>query len=654
MTAIRKVLIANRGEIAIRIMRTARARAVATVAVYSDADESAAHVRFADEAVCVGGADAAQSYLKIDALIEAARRTGADAVHPGYGFLSERAAFAQACEAAGIRFIGPPAAAIAAMGDKAESKRRMIAAGVPCIPGYQDEDQSDARLAKEAERIGFPALLKASAGGGGRGQRVVFAPGEIKEAIASARRESESAFGDGRLIVEKAVVGARHVEIQVMADARGNCIHLGERDCSLQRRRQKVIEESPSPAITPDLRRRMGAAAVAAARAVGYTNAGTVEFLFDPKTEEFFFLEMNTRLQVEHPVTECVTGLDLVALQFDVAEGRPLPLTQDDVRLNGAAIEARLYAEDPSTGFTPHSGRILVWRAPAAAGVRFDSGIEEGDQVTTFYDPMIAKVIAHGATREDARRRLVAALRSTVLLGVSNNRDFLIALLEDEAFVAGRAATDHIEGHLERLAARKPAGGDAALALAAACLVDEPFGALMTGWRSRGECAFPLRLATPAGEIIEAEAALAGRRVTARAKGAAAAIDVLEKGADQIRYAFNGRVATAHYARCDHTLDIDAEGAAARYLDFALAPAGEGGSGADAVKAPMAGAVTSVLVKAGDRVEKGSTVATIEAMKMEHQLKAPRDGVVREVAVKIGDQVAIRAVVVALEAEESK
>ena len=321
MTPICKLLVANRGEIAVRVMRTAKARGIATVAVYSDADAGALHVRAADEAFRIGGAEASQSYLRIDAIIDAARKAGADAVHPGYGFLSERAAFAEACEANGLIFIGPPAAAIAAMGDKAESKRRMIAAGVPCVPGYQDEDQSDVRLVKEAQRIGFPVMLKASAGGGGRGQRIVYKTEDLKEAIASARRESESAFGDARLIVEKAIVGARHVEIQIIADAHGDCLYLGERDCSLQRRRQKVIEEAPSPALTPDIRRRMGAAAVEAARAVGYRNAGTVEFLYDQQSKDFYFLEMNTRLQVEHPVTEMVTGLDLVAMQFDAADG---------------------------------------------------------------------------------------------------------------------------------------------------------------------------------------------------------------------------------------------------------------------------------------------------------------------------------------------
>jgi geranyl-CoA carboxylase alpha subunit len=649
VTPIRKVLIANRGEIAIRVMRTARVRGVRTVAVYSDADADAYHVRFADEAVGIGPAEAAQSYLRIDKVIEAAKRAGADAIHPGYGFLSERAAFAEACEKAGINFIGPPAAAIAAMGDKAESKRRMIAAGVPCIPGYQDEDQTDERLKSEAQRIGFPVMLKASAGGGGRGQRIVFAAGELSEAIASARRESESSFGDARLIVEKAVIGARHVEIQVMADAHGNTIHLGERDCSMQRRRQKVIEEAPSPAITPEIRAAMGAAAVEAARAVGYRNAGTVEFLFDPQSRAFYFLEMNTRLQVEHPVTECVTGLDLVDLQFHVAEGGKLPFGQEDVRLRGAAIEVRLYAEDPSAGFLPHSGKVAVWRAPEGEGVRVDAGIEEGDAISPFYDPMVAKVIVYGASREAARRRLIAALGDTRLLGVGNNRDFLIALLEDEGFATGEGATDYIEKNLERLTTPRAPGGEAEFALVAAALCDAPFGALLTGWRSTGPSSFPMRLADGQGALRRIEATIDGRRVAARHEAGAAAIDVIEKTGDRLRFRIDGAVRTAHYARAGTTLDLAVDGASARYVDLTYEPASDSGAGADEVKAPMAGAVTSVAVKPGDAVKKGQTIATIEAMKMEHKLVAPRDGVVKMVAAKAGDQVAIRATLALLE-----
>ena len=649
MTTIRKVLIANRGEIAARVMRTAKARGVSTVAVFSDADARAYHVRSADEAVHIGPPEAAQSYLKIDRIIDAAKKSGADAVHPGYGFLSERAAFAEACAANGIIFIGPPASAIAAMGDKAESKRRMIAAGVPCIPGYQDEDQADARLAKEAARIGFPVMLKASAGGGGRGQRVVTRKEDLGEAIASARRESESAFGDGRLIVEKAIVGGRHVEIQVMADAHGSVLYLGERDCSLQRRRQKVIEEAPSPVIAPDMRKRMGEAAVEAARAVGYRNAGTVEFLFDPAAKEFYFLEMNTRLQVEHPVTEMVTGIDIVALQFDIAEGKKLPLTQDEVRLTGHAVEARLYAEDPAKNFLPQTGRIARFEAPA--GVRVDQGVETGDEVSAFYDPMIAKVIAHAASREEACARLASALDRMTLLGLTANAPFLSALLRDRTFLEGGADIGHIERNLDAInaAASRPLE-TIDIALAAAALIDRPFGDLHTGWSSRGDMAFPMKL-QHGEETIAAQIGVGRNSISATTAAGEAHIDILEAAPGAIRYQAGAVRHVAAVARDGDVVDIERGGHARRFVDLTFAPAAEQGAGADAVKAPMAGAVTSVTVKPGDSVTKGQTVAMIEAMKMEHQLKAPRDGVVAEVLAKAGDQVAIRANIVTLKPE---
>ena len=646
MTTIRKVLIANRGEIAARVMRTAKARGLATVAVYSDADARTYHVRCADEAVHIGPSEAAQSYLRIDRIIDAAKASGADAIHPGYGFLSERAAFAEACAAHGLIFIGPPASAIAAMGDKAESKRRMIAAGVPCIPGYQDEDQADARLRQEATRIGFPVMLKASAGGGGRGQRIVQHKDELDEAIASARRESESAFGDGRLIVEKAIALGRHVEIQVMADAHGAVLYLGERDCSLQRRRQKVIEEAPSPVITPQMRRRMGEAAAEAARAVGYRNAGTVEFLFDPSAQEFYFLEMNTRLQVEHPVTEMVTGLDIVALQFDVAEGKALPLTQGDVRLNGHAVEARLYAEDPAKNFLPQTGRVVRFEAPP--GVRVDQGVETGDEVSTFYDPMIAKVIAHAATREEACARLASALERMTLLGLAANAPFLAALLRDETFLEGGADIGHIERNLDAInAAAARAVEPEDVALAAVALLDRPFGDLLTGWTSRRDAAFPVKLQH--GDETIAASVSAGRTfISAKTASGEARIDIIEAGAETIRYQIGDARRSAAVSRDGDIVDIQRGAHARRFIDMTFAPAAEQGAGADAVKAPMAGAVTSVSVKPGDLVVKGQTVAAIEAMKMEHQLKAPRDGVVAEVLAKPGDQVAIRARIVTL------
>ena len=444
MKAIQTVLVANRGEIAVRVMRTAKAMGLKTVAVYSDADARALHVRTADLAVPLGGNTATESYLNGDAILAAAHATGADAIHPGYGFLSENTGFAAACAEAGVIFIGPPAQAVEVMGDKALAKRAMLEAKVPCIPGYQGEDQSDETLCREAEAMGMPVMVKAAAGGGGRGMRRVSDPAYLQQAITLARAEAESAFGNGDLILERAIEGARHVEVQVFADTHGNVIHLGERDCSLQRRHQKVVEESPCPVMTPELRDAMGAAAVEAARAVNYVGAGTVEFLLDA-SGEFYFLEMNTRLQVEHPVTECVTGYDLVQWQIQVAQGEPLPATQEDVTLFGHAIEVRLCAEDPAAGFLPSAGPVSLFSIPAAESVRVDAGIETGDAISPFYDSMVGKVIAWGETREMARLRLRAALQRTALAGVTHNRAFLLELLDDATFVGGGATTDFID-----------------------------------------------------------------------------------------------------------------------------------------------------------------------------------------------------------------
>ncbi len=651
MTRIRKLLIANRGEIACRIMRTARARGIRCVAVYSDADANALHVRMADEAYQIGGSEPSQSYLNIDAVLGAAKASGADAVHPGYGFLSERTDFAKACIDARLIFVGPSADAIAAMGDKREAKRRMIEAAVPCVPGYRGADQSDAVLIAESEKIGFPVMVKASAGGGGRGMRIVDSKESLADAIQSARKEAESAFGDGTLLLERAVTGARHVEVQIFADMHGNCVHLGERDCSLQRRNQKVIEEAPSPVISEPTREEMGKAAVKAAQAVGYWGAGTVEFLYDPSRDEFYFLEMNTRLQVEHPVTEMVSGIDLVALQLDVAQSAPLPFEQGDVSINGWAMEARLYAEDPSQDFMPHSGDAAILEWPNMAGVRVDAGIEAGDRVTTFYDPMIAKVIAHGQTRDEARQKLALALSKTKLLGFAQNRDFLIALLDDETFANGNADTGYIQSDLARLSARRAPGGDAAIALAGAALVDQPLGHHLTGWDSQGASSFPLHLVNTGHEIINAHIRLNGAFVTAVLDEKEISIEVLEKTDDTIRYRHDGRIGEARYRRNHYHVELDADGVWERYLDFTLAPASDAASGDDVVRAPMAGLVTSVKVRSGDPVSKGTVVATIEAMKMEHQLKAPRDGTVAEVLAKEGDQVAIRAKLVVLKKE---
>ncbi len=407
------VLIANRGEIACRIIRAAREEGLSAIAVFSDADAAALHVRLADKAIRIGPSPPGESYLSIGALIDAAKATGAEALHPGYGFLAENADLAEACAAHGLAFVGPRSAAIRAMGDKSAAKARMATAGVPCVPGYHGPDQSPARFAEEAARIGYPVMVKASAGGGGRGMRIVRAPEALEGALRAARAEAENAFGDGRLLIERALLTARHVEVQVFGDEQGAIVHLGERDCSIQRRHQKVIEEAPSPAVSPALREAMGAAAVRAAAAVGYVGAGTVEFLLD-RDERFYFLEMNTRIQVEHPVTECVTGVDLVRLQFRVAQGRPLPFAQADLALKGHAIEARLYAEDPAADFLPSIGTLAAWRPAAGEGVRVDAGVEKGSAVTPFYDSMLAKVIAHGATREEARLRLSRALARTL------------------------------------------------------------------------------------------------------------------------------------------------------------------------------------------------------------------------------------------------
>ena len=435
------VLVANRGEIAVRVIRSAQQQGYRAIAVYSEADADALHVSIADEAVLIGPAPVAESYLDAERILDAARRTGAQAVHPGYGFLSENASFAAACADAGLVFIGPSADAIELMGNKAEAKRRMLDAGVPCIPGYQDTDQSDAALLAAGESIGVPLMVKAAAG---RGMRLVSDLDQLADALAAARSEAENAFGSGELILEKAVVEPRHVEIQVFGDSHGTIVHLGERDCSVQRRHQKVVEESPCPVMTPELRAAMGEAAVNAARSIHYAGAGTVEFLLDA-SGEFYFLEMNTRLQVEHPVTELVTGLDLVALQLRVAQGYPLDIAQQDVRLDGHAIEVRLYAEDTANDFLPATGRASVWQPPLGEGVRVDHGLLSGQEISPFYDPMIAKIIAWGEDRHTACRRLVRALENTVLFGVENNRRFLLDVLRRPAFVAGEATTAFIE-----------------------------------------------------------------------------------------------------------------------------------------------------------------------------------------------------------------
>ncbi|MDK3016043.1 acetyl-CoA carboxylase biotin carboxylase subunit [Pseudodonghicola flavimaris] len=638
-TPFTKLLIANRGEIALRVMRTAKAMGYATVAVYSEADAGAEHVRAADQAVCIGGAAPAESYLRIDRIIDAARASGADAVHPGYGFLAENPDFPEACEAAGIVFVGPPAAAIRAMGDKAGAKALMTGAGVPCVPGYQGADQGAETLLAEARQIGFPVMIKATAGGGGRGMRLVAAEADFPEALAAAKSEAQSAFGSDVVLLEKAILDPRHVEIQVMADRHGSAIHLGERDCSVQRRHQKLIEEAPSPAVDADLRARMGAVSVAAARAIGYEGAGTFEYLLDAEGQ-FYFMEMNTRLQVEHPVTEAVTGLDLVALQLRVAAGEALPLRQEEVAFTGHAIEVRLCAEDPRAGFLPQSGELTRW-APAA-GLRVDHALRDGAGVPPFYDSMIAKMIAHGPDRDAARRQLIAGLRDSLALGLSTNLDFLADCLADPVFAAGAATTGFIaERQAQLLPDPEPALARGAM-IAAALLRAGPGIGLTHGFPT------PLRLA--AAEVVFAP------QVRVLPHGACEVslpghdplqLRVLEREGDCVRFECDGLRQQAVLWSVADRVWLHLEGRNLSFHDLSFAPVRRAVAGGDGkLRASMNGSVVSVGVSVGDRVRAGQTLLVLEAMKMEHPHSAATDGTVAAVHVAAGAQVTAHAVVV--------
>ncbi|MBA3979394.1 MAG: 3-methylcrotonyl-CoA carboxylase [Alcanivorax sp.] len=627
-----KILIANRGEIACRVIRTARDMGYRTVAVYSEADRDALHVQLADEAVCIGPPTVSQSYLNVDAILDAARRTGANAVHPGYGFLSENADFARACEAEKIVFIGPPVDAIHLMGSKRLSKIAMQDAGVPCIPGYEGEAQDDRTLLAEAERIGLPLMIKASAGGGGRGMRVVTDAADIAEQLRSARSEAKNAFGSDELILERAVMRPRHVEIQVFGDRHGNVIHLGERDCSVQRRHQKVVEEAPSPAVDSALRARMGEAAVQAAKACQYIGAGTVEFLLEADGH-FYFLEMNTRLQVEHPVTELVTGQDLVAWQIRVARGEPLPLAQEQVTLTGHAIEVRLYAEDPAAGFLPQTGPVLHWQPATGAGVRIDHGLRQGAIVGSHYDPMLAKIIAWGDTREDARRRLIRAVQDTRLFGIRDNRRFLAAILAHPAFAAGEATTAFIgEDFADNPGMHTHTPDSAHWALAAALLCTHESS---THWRSSGPG--EQRLILSRGETRQIVALRAdGHAVLATVGTAQHRIDL----ANPARPVIDGLQRDLASLRHDHTLWLDDQGTVLTFRDEThAAPAAAAGAGSGQIRAPMDGAVLEVRCQDGDRVSKGQVLVLLEAMKIEHSLKSDVDGTVERVTVGNGDQV---------------
>jgi geranyl-CoA carboxylase alpha subunit len=647
-----KILVANRGEIACRVMRTARALGFRTVAVFSDADADAPHVRQADEAVHIGASPAADSYLRIDVLIDAARRTGAGAVHPGYGFLSENADFAQTCADAGLVFIGPPPAAIRAMGDKAQAKQRMLAAGVPCAPGVLDAAQDEASLADAALVLGFPLLVKAVAGGGGRGMRLVREAGELGGAISGARREAQSAFGDGTLMLERLIEGGRHIEIQVFADAHGHAVHLGERDCTAQRRRQKVIEEAPSPIVDAVMREAMGRDAVAAARAVGYVGAGTVEFIVDAQRRHYF-LEMNTRLQVEHPVTEAITGIDLVEWQLRVSCGEPLPLAQEQIRFEGHAIEARLCVEDPyarPTGFVPQTGTVRGWRperAAAHAGVRIDSGIASGSEVSPFYDAMVAKVVAHGRDRNDAIRRLRAALHDAPLFGLRHNGGFLADLLDAPAFRQATMTTTLLdEWHAQGVPLlQRPQPDDTAWALAAAAL------ALEAGapWRADSVAAF--------GLVLRCDGVTRMLRVQPDRHGAVRVSDgehthtvrVLGFSGDELRVELDGVRQRRATWREGAALHLACRGHAFVFEEVSPWPQVDTGIDATRARAPVAGVVAQLAVRVGELVAKGQPLVCVEAMKMEMWQHAHADATVTALPVAVGAQVATGTVLVVLE-----
>ncbi len=647
------VLVANRGEIAVRVIRTLREMGIRSVAVHSDADAGALHTRLADVAVPIGPAPAAQSYLSIDRVLEAAARTGAQAIHPGYGFLSENVDFARACEKAGVVFIGPPIAAIEAMADKIRAKQTVMAAGVPVVPGRTEPGMTDEQVTDAAVAVGFPALLKPSAGGGGKGMRIVRAKNELPEAIAAARREARGSFGDDTLLVERYVGNSRHIEVQVLGDAHGNVIHLGERECSLQRRHQKVVEEAPSPLLDTSMRASMGRAAVEAAKAVGYTGAGTVEFIVDAdrtargQDMDFFFLEMNTRLQVEHPVTELITGMDLVEQQVRIAAGERLPVDQSDISLDGHAIEARLYAEDPARGFLPQAGTVLGLLEPSGPGIRVDSSLAVGTVVGSDYDPMLAKIIAWAPTRETARARLVGALGHTAVLGVTTNAAFLRALLDDDDVVAGKLDTGLIERRGDELTQPQPPPPHVYAAAGLALLIEsEPDGGVVDrwevpdGWRL-GEPAWTVRrLQAAGGEPVEVR--LRGRSTAAEVRigdGEPVAARAVRDG-DRITVSLDGLTMPYSLVHEGGSVWLAADGSVTALREHErLTAAGEGLGSDGVVTSPMPGTVTVVQVSVGDEVAAGTPLLVVEAMKMEHVLTAPVAGTVTELGVTAGQTV---------------
>jgi len=631
-----KVLVANRGEIAVRVMQTAKAMGYQTVAVYSDVDRNARHVQEADEAVYIGASRVSESYLSIAKIIEACKKTGSDAVHPGYGFLSENTDFAQACIDNQITFIGPTASAIELMGSKRLSKIAMIEAGVPCVPGYEGDRQDLEYLATQAEQIGYPLMVKASAGGGGRGMRLVQQSSQLVEALQTARSEAENAFGSGELILEKAVIAPRHVEIQVFGDTHGNYVYLFERDCSIQRRHQKVVEEAPCPVMTPELRQQMGEAAVAAAKACAYVGAGTVEFLLDA-SGEFYFLEMNTRLQVEHPVTELITGLDLVEWQLRVANGEYLPLQQHELSIKGYAIEVRLYAEDPRQDFLPQTGQVLRWKPTILPNVRIDHGMLATDEVSPFYDPMVAKVIAYGKTREDAIRLLARAVDDCVLLGVNSNKQFLVNLLRHPIVVAGDTNTAFIQQHFQDDSSlHSQVLSIETLALAAALFSQNKGTAV---WQTGLDVPLPLKLKYD-DQQIQLQLSTVNNTFTVQLCDQTVCIEVIEKTVEQLTYVVDGIRRRVQYVLDGDQLYLDRDNGnvAIRNVTYA-APEIADVAGDGKIRAPMDGAVVNIFVNKGDQVVKGQTLLVLEAMKIQQQIRSDVDGVVEDILGQQGQQV---------------
>ena len=662
MKTLSTLLVANRGEIAVRVMRTARALGIRTVAVYSDADEDALHVREADQAIRLGGPIVSDSYLSQEKVLAAAIEAGADAIHPGYGFLSENSDFAAACEQANIVFIGPPNRAIEVMGDKARAKRAMLEASVPCIPGYQGEAQDIETLLLAAEDIGLPVMIKAAAGGGGRGMRLVTDLSQLQDAIGLAQSEAQNAFGSSELIIERAVLRPRHVEVQVFADQHGHVVHLGERDCSIQRRHQKVIEESPCPVMTPELRSAMGEAAVNVARAVDYVGAGTVEFLLDEEGR-FYFLEMNTRLQVEHPVTEMVTGFDLVEWQIRVARGEPLPAEQDDIELLGHSVEVRLYAEEPEKGFLPSTGPVRLFDFPEGEGIRIDSGVASGDEVSPYYDAMVAKIISYGETREDARRRLVATLQDGALLGLGNNRDFLIDALEQQTFKDGLATTAFIAEHYgDQFTPLKVPGafvvGAAViqhlLAMGEAHERAPLVSHELLDWSSRGRAISIREYRIDEVEVSVKLETLSAGQYQVVFQGEEFMVEFMGMSDTDCELQINGwrekfnfvqeAPATLLFANATYSMTL---------TDYTrVSPEAVDAAAGGTVVAPMHGLLLAVEVSENETVVKGQRLAVLEAMKMQHEIIAPADGVVLETPGMAGRQIAAGDVMVVLELDE--